>query len=157
MDEFNHDREDPFLDTTTISAEQKFMFMLLDRIEKLESENTELKKQVKKLNDLCFKEYTVPEYARDFYNHIKNTREVIEEKEKTKKLLELEAMFTDEKDIAIVKKLPHKKLNEFNSILTYKLTHSFSIFHLMKVLEKYENEEPLNEEVVEWLKRKVME
>lgn len=142
-----------FIDQNTLSTDQKFMFMLLGRLEKLESENTELKIQL----DSLFKKSTVPEYAKSFYDYLKKLLDKHREDEQCKLNTKLDSIVTCEYDVKMLKEIPQLKRHNLETILTYKLQHDFSIHKTMKLLESYHDEEPISQEVVEWVKRKVTE
>ena len=126
-----------FIDKESMTSDQKFAFMLLERIEALEKETTELRNAFKNLFTIS----PVPECAKPLYDKLMSLYDDRKQKEID------EYKMSNDVPAHILQKVPKNFHIDIDSIMTYKLSQTFSIYNASLLLKKYKDVDP---EFVEW-------
>ena len=119
----------------------RFILMLVDRIDKLESITEELKKQIYP------PKIKIQENARDFYNKLKDTEKKQEELEYNNCKIKLHEKIPPE----LFDKLPNNSFKDFHD-LVYSYTLAWKVHVAKKFLEKYSN---IHQDVLDFIQKVV--
>jgi hypothetical protein len=134
---------DEFIDPTTITTDQKFMFMLLDKIDKLEEQITTINKT------LYGKPNKVADIAKDLYDKIEKKKNDLDRLEVEEKYNKLRELIPEHLVVKISKNLHNDLLASLESDAN---KHSFVCYYACRFLERVTD---IDKEFINWFTDKL--
>lgn len=132
-----------FIDPTTITTDQKFMFMLLDKIDKLEEQITTINKR------LYSEPRKVADVAIDLYNKLQKKQNDLERLEVEEKYNKLRELIPEHLVVKISKNLQNDLLASLQNNAN---KHSFVCYYACRFLERCTD---IDKEFINWFTDKL--
>ena len=142
----------PFLNKESMTSDQKFLLMLLERLEVQETKVQEQEVKIKALEvDLKGKSIVISESAKELYDTIKNLQDTLVLKENNEENEYLEKNVPENILAKLSSRTKEDLLQVFKNIHLIK-TRSYVSYFVITLLENYEN---ADEEFITWFTNKI--